>query len=106
MPIFKLYYLSQTDPNYYIQLILKVSRVLQDPGLNIFPALEEIKFLRQTVEKMSLDSSFYDDLYEGSQHIEEHGENTPSVETRKLTAHRDGNWRNQFLFKKKKVKFD
>lgn len=84
-------------------MIVKVSRVLQDPGLSILTALEEIKCLRLAIENMRSDSLFYDDIYDQSQHIcEEHGVSIPSVRPRKLPAHRDENWKNQFVFETKK----
>lgn len=86
-----------------LQLIVKVSRVLQDPGLSILTALEEIKCLRLAIENMRSDSLFYDDIYDQSQHIcEEHGVNIPSIRPRKLPARRDENWQNQFVFETKK----
>ncbi|XP_025420199.1 uncharacterized protein LOC112690401 [Sipha flava] len=86
-----------------LQLIVKVSRVLQDPRLSILTALEEIKCLRLAIENMRSDSLFYDDIYDQSQHIcEEHGVNIPSVRPRKLPARRDENWKNQFVFETKK----
>lgn len=49
-----------------LQLIVKVSRVLQDPELNILTALEEVKSLRLAIEEMRSDSLFYDNLYDRS----------------------------------------
>lgn len=86
-----------------LQLIVKVSRVLQDPESSILTALEEIKCLSLAIENMRSDGLFYDDIYDQSQHIcEEHGVNIPSVRPRKLPAHRDENWKNQFVFETKK----
>lgn len=40
------------------QLIVKVSKTLEDPKLNILMALEEVKSLRSAMEEMRSDSDF------------------------------------------------
>lgn len=91
--------------HHILHLIVKVSRVLSDLGLNILTALEEIKFLRLAIKNMRSDSVFYDDIYDQCQHVyEEHGINIPSDTARKLSSRIDENWKNNFVFETKKNK--
>lgn len=86
-----------------LQLILKVSKVLQNPAINLLVAVNEVENLCSALQNLHNDEKFYDETYKSAlTKCEELNIKEFSVKIKKIAKRFDQNSGNQHVFKTKK----
>ncbi|KAL1479915.1 hypothetical protein MTO96_051479 [Rhipicephalus appendiculatus] len=85
-----------------LQMVLKVSRTLQDPKINLLTAFQEVKNLQVALKQMRLDESAFKKVFQGAADIcQTRGIGIPDVRQRKVSRRADLNYASQFFYETK-----
>ncbi|KAH7977993.1 hypothetical protein HPB49_004127 [Dermacentor silvarum] len=88
--------------NPVLQMILKVSRMLQDPKINLLTAFQGVKNLQEALKEMMLDESAFTKMFQGAPQIcQTRGISIPAVRQRKVSRRADANFTSQFFHETK-----
>lgn len=89
-----------------LQLILKVSRALQDPKINLTTALNEVRHLQKAPREMKQDGTVFKKMFAEASSICEMNEiEIPEVRRRKVSKRFDQNWANECFYATKEEEF-
>lgn len=85
-----------------LQMVLKVSQMLQDPKINLLAAFQGVKNLQEALKEMRRDESAFTKVFEGATEIcQTRGISIPAVRPRKVSRRADVNFASQFLHETK-----
>lgn len=85
-----------------LQMVLKVSRMLQDPKINLLTPFQGVKNLQEALKEMRLDESAFTRVFQGATEIcQSRGIIIPAVRQRKVSRRADVNFATQFFHETK-----
>ncbi|KAL1463913.1 hypothetical protein MTO96_043135 [Rhipicephalus appendiculatus] len=85
-----------------LQMVLKVSRTLQDPKINLLIAFQEVNNLQVALKQMRLDESTFKKVFQGATYIcQTRGIGIPDVRQRKVSKRADLNYASEFFYETK-----
>ncbi|KAJ8885291.1 hypothetical protein PR048_011488 [Dryococelus australis] len=73
-------------------MIVKVSKLLQDPNLDILTAMGEVRHLRSSLQDMRSDDKYFNETYDAVlKHCEENEVEVSSPKRKNVSRHLDEN---------------